>query len=234
LRRIVGALFVLVLAVSLVLVPASVSAASGIGDDCTYDKVKWEDNENSWILYLQHWGKTPLSAMSRLAGLCSPNALCKDVCNASGLCKGTRITGCDIPTCENACCCAGSESIGCCLDDEVCESCLERPPGGCCCCWGISLCFANKSWSAGDIGVHARINNEHPNHFGNSAAVGELANVGNPTWNSQHPNHFAFVTGDNANRGGDWGVSGCQHAECVSETWCLQMNCLSQDWHCAP
>ena len=195
-RRIVGGLFVLMLAVSLVLMPAPVSA--GFGDDCTYDTVKWEDNPDSWFLYLQNWGKTPLSAMSRLAGLAYPDML-HDACNASGNCPSSRVTGCDIPTCENACCCAGSESIGCCLGTEVCEDCLERAPGGCCCCWGISLCFANKSWAACDISDHPRVNNEHPNHFGNS-------------------------TGGAGNYGGDWGISGCQHTECISETWCLQDN----------
>lgn len=200
-RRIIGALFVLVLAVSLVLIPASVSA--GLGSDCTYDEgpdeIKWSGNEISQVLYLQHWGKTPLSAMSRLAGLAYPDALHQDACNASGLCNVSRITGCDVPTCENACCSAGSDSAGYCVDDEVCEGCLQRAPGGCCCCWGISLCFAGKSWGGADIGVHPRISNEHPNHFGNSA-------------------------GGSENYGGDWGISGCQHADCVAETWCLQDN----------
>lgn len=195
--KIIGVLFTLVLAMSLMLMPSPVSA--GIGDACTYDTVKWEDNEISWGMYLQHWGRTPLSAMSRLAGLCGPDALCPEVCNASGLCPGTRITGCDIPTCGGGCCCSGSQSIGCCVDDEVCESCLERVPGGCCCCWGISLCFANKSWAGSDISAHPRVNNEHPNHFGNS-------------------------TGGSGNSGGDWGISGCLHTECVAGTWCLADN----------
>ena len=195
--KVIGVLFALVLAMSLTLMPSPVSA--GIGDACTYDTVKWEDNEISWYLYLQHWGRTPLTAMSRLAGLCGPDALCPDVCNVSGTCNSQRITGCDIASCENACCCTGSESLGCCADDEVCENCLERAPGGCSGCWGISLCFANKSWAGSDIDAHPRVNNEHPNHFGNS-------------------------TGGSGNSGGDWGISGCQHTECVADTWCLADN----------
>ena len=66
-RRILGTLVALVVAVSLVLIPATVSADLG---KCTgWDKVKWENNQNSWKIYLQHWGRTPTSAMSRLAGL---------------------------------------------------------------------------------------------------------------------------------------------------------------------
>ena len=221
-RKIVGGLFVFMLAVSLVLIPSPVSA--GIGDDCTWGPVKWEENENSWVLYLQHWGRTPVTAMSRLAGLAYPDALNQDVCNASDRCNSTRITGCDIQLCEGGCC-SCNQDIGClaCCDDpvecalseaaEACttlgmleEDCLGVQSGcgsaaSCCGCWGKSLCFANKSWAGGDISPHPRWNNEHPNHFGNSAGAAE-------------------------NWGGDWGTSGSTHTECVAQCWALQDNIL--------
>lgn len=218
-RKIVGSLFVFMLAVSLVLVPSPVSA--GLGDDCTWDPVKWEDNENSVVLYLQHWGRTPVTAMSRLAGLAYPDML-HDNCNLSGLCPGSRVTGCDIPSCEGGCCSCNEEQ-GClaCCDDPVecelsqaatacpalgmsdgeCQAATGYKTAHCCCCWGISLCFANKSWGGGDISPHPRWNNEHPNHFGNSAGGAE-------------------------NWGGDWGTTGSTHTECVAHCWALQDNLL--------
>ena len=174
--KFIGVLFTLVLAMSLMLMPSPVSA--GIGDACTYDTVKWEDNEISWYLYLQHWGRTPITAMSRLAGLCGPDSLCQEACNVSGTCNTAKVTGCDIG-----------------LD----ETNLEIAEGGRSKCWGTSLAFANKSWAGSDIDAHPRVNNEHPNHFGNS-------------------------TGGSGNSGGDWGISGCQHTECTAETWCLADN----------
>ena len=62
--KIIGILFALVLAASLVLVPAAVFAQdeckSGCDNDdvyeglhnCEWDNVKWHSNENSWHLYL--------------------------------------------------------------------------------------------------------------------------------------------------------------------------------------
>ena len=78
--KIVGTLFV-VLAISLLMFPASVFAS--FGEDCTYDTVKWEENPDSWYLYIQNWGRTPISAMSRLAGLAVPSIL-HDACNRTG------------------------------------------------------------------------------------------------------------------------------------------------------
>lgn len=211
--RVFGGLFAIVLAVSLVLIPAApASAAEGYGGlaNCEWDTVKWQDNENSWHLYLQHWGRTPVTAMSRLAGLCGPNVMCGDS------------FGLDCPTDPNTCTMGGcahcrvteegflagcSDPLGCAdsLSDVACSAlamaegdCPEGTLYGCakcCCCWGISLAFANKSWAACDISDHPRVNNDHPNHYGSIN-----------------------------NYGGDWGVSGCAHTECVAQTWCLTDN----------
>jgi hypothetical protein len=159
--RIVGTLFI-VLVVTLMLIPAP--AFASLGEDCSYDAVKWEDNPDSYFLYLQNWGKTPISAMSRLAGLAHPDVL-HDFCNQSGSCSADRATGCDVPSCEGGCCCAGSNSSGCCVEGEVCKDCITKPTGNCCCCWGISLCFANKGWGSCEISMHPRVNNDHPNHM---------------------------------------------------------------------
>ena len=211
-RRIVGSLFVLMLAVSLVLVPSPVSA--GLGDDCTWDPVKWEDNEISWNLYLMHWGRTPITAMSRLAGLCGPNVMCSDSFGVScpkdpnactmGGCAGCRVTqegflaGCSDPVgCEASKSGDACSALG--MEDESCPADAMYGCAKCAACWGISLAFANKSWAGDDIGNHPRINNDHPNHFGNSEGGG-------------------------ANYGGDWGLSGCAHTDCISQTWCLQDN----------
>ena len=123
-KKVFGMLFVLVLAVSLVLVPAAVLAESppSMASDCVYDTVKWQDNDLSYNMYILHWGKTPLNAMSRLAGLChSPLNPYPELCPPTGSCNG-------------GCCCTGSESIGCCAEDVACEACSTE--GLCCCCWG--------------------------------------------------------------------------------------------------
>ena len=64
-----GILFVLMLVVSLVLMPAAVFAADVDGYDglanCQWDPVKWEGNENSWNLYIKHWGRTPSRSPER-------------------------------------------------------------------------------------------------------------------------------------------------------------------------
>ncbi len=160
-RKIAGTLFIL-LAVSLVLIPSP--AFASLGENCTYDdEIKWWDNPDSRFLYLDHWGQTPLTAMSRLAGLAYPDIL-HDKCNQSGSCPGTRATGCDVPTCEGACTCTGSDSSGCCLEDEFCEDCLPKPDV-CGYCWGTSLSFANKGWGSSDISTLPRLNDEHPNHM---------------------------------------------------------------------
>ncbi|MGD0354373.1 MAG: hypothetical protein ABSB31_02880 [Dehalococcoidia bacterium] len=162
-RRILGTLVALVVAISFVLIPATVSADLG---KCTgWDKVKWEDNPTSWNLYLQHWGRTPVTAMSTLAGLCGPGKLC---------------VVCDISKCAAP---AGNSSTD---NVSVCTS-------G---CWGKSVNFANKSWAPAELGSNPLVVDSNLNHG---------------------------VTA----QGGDWGITGCQHPECVSSTWCLQNNLLS-------
>ena len=223
-RRIFGTLVALVLALSLVLIPATVSADLG---KCTgWDKVKWENNPNSWKLYLQHWGRTPTSAMSRLAGLCGPDKLCAGVCNTSACPKPT---GCDINMCLGGCsnCNTEAGTLGsACTDSQKClnpavaptslplDDCPLNCPANastagigtskCSGCWGKSLSFANKSWGAGDIGTRANINNSHMNHRGTSP-------IG----------------------GGDWGLTGSPHPECVAQTWALQNNLLAKCKACS-
>jgi hypothetical protein len=118
-KRIIGGLFVLLIAVAL-LVPAPVAAS--LAEDCTFDgPVKWEDNPDSWFLYLQNWGRTPVNSMSRLAGLavtsisqekctsaiCGSEATCPE-CGGGGFCWGSSLcfankgwAGCDISPAPN-------------------------------------------------------------------------------------------------------------------------------------
>ena len=294
-RKVIGAVFVMVLAVSLVLVSSPVlagdpdacpepcldelvekaapcdttgtcagpcacdcptacelgSCAGGGFPVCEWNPVKWWDNENSRRLYLCHWGRTPVTAMSRLAGLCGPPNICKtaalmepgipldpvlsdcalgsgryvtddpNMCTMGG-CAHCRVTqegflaGCsEMLNCTDS---LSDSACGClCMDAED-PACPEEPIAEpycakCGMCWGVSLAFANKSWAACDaqylnLGEIPRINNEHPNHFGNSC-------------------------GGACNWGGDWGISGCNHTECVARTWCLQDNLCATcgpDW----
>jgi hypothetical protein len=219
-RRIIGTLVALVVAVSLVLIPAATVSAD-LGKCTGWDKVKWENNQNSWKLYLQHWGRTPTSALSRLAGLCGPDKLCKGVCNTS---NSPRPTGGDLNQCLGGCSNsntqAGSLGTACTtaqnnldpataptslpLDDcpLKCPSTTTTAGLGtskCSGCWGKSLAFANKSWSAADIGTRANIGNNQMNHYG---------------------------TGPKG--GGDWGITGSPHPECVAQTWALQNNLLAK------
>jgi hypothetical protein len=219
-RRIIGTLVALVVAVSLVLIPAATVSAD-LGKCTGWDKVKWENNQNSWKLYLQHWGRTPTSALSHLAGLCGPDKLCSGVCNTS---KCPKPTGCDINQCIGGCsnCNTEAGSLGtACTDSQKCLNPATKPTSlplddcplncpantttaglgtsKCSGCWGKSLSFAGKSWSAADIGTRANIGNTQMNHRGTSS-------VG----------------------GGDWGITGCMHPECVSQTWCLQNNLLAK------
>jgi len=226
-RRIFGTLVALVLALSLVLIPAVVSADLG---KCTgWDKVKWENNQNSWKIYLEHWGRTPTSAMTRLAGLCGPDKLCPGVCNTSACPKPT---GCEVNQCLGGCATCNTQvgSLGTACTTE--NNCLApaTPPTSlylagecgvgagkcpanattagnglskCSGCWGKSLAMAGKSWGAADIGTRANINNSHMNHRGTSS-------IG----------------------GGDWGITACPHPECVSNTWCLQNNLLAKCKSC--
>lgn len=218
-RRIFGTFIALAVVVSLVLIPATVSADLG---KCTgWDPVKWENNQNSWKLYLQHWGRTPTSALSRLAGLCGPDMLCGGVCNTS---KCPQPTGCDINQCLGGCsnCNTQAGTLGsACTDSQKCLNPATKPTSlplddcplncpantttagsgqsKCSGCWGKSLSFAGKSWAIADLGSFSLVNNNMMNH-------GAYAGGG---------------------QGGDWGVTGCMHPECVSQTWCLQNNLLS-------
>ena len=210
-RKVAGILFVVVLAMSLMLLPAPAFAADLAGT-CDFDQVKWEDNPDSCFLYLNNWGKTPITAMSRLAGLAYPNVLigeCVQLYADPGSCYGNC-----------ACCNDEAGSQGCCTDPGNCEDAnlcpggeCEIPPADpsgcsadavvkdahCAACWGVSLAFAGKSWAGCDLSPHPRLNQVHPNHFGNS-------NLGNSA------------------DGGDWGNTGCPHSECASCTWCATDN----------
>jgi len=211
-----GVAFALMLAVCLVLLPSPVSA--GLGDDCTWDPegkgIKWSENENSWNIYLKHWGRTPIQAMSRLAGLSGPNIGTYIDCRSIGVndcwpqgCPGCRkveegyLAGCDDPVA----CDESKADLACAaLGDEIQPECPEQAiykNASCAACWGVSLSFANKAWSGGDIGDHPRIDNDHPAHYGTGAGAA-------------------------SNYGGDWGLSGCPHTECTTQTWCLQENLL--------
>ena len=215
-RRILGAAFALMMAVSLVLLPSPVSA--GLGDDCTWDLtelkgIKWMENEQSWNLYLRHWGRTPIQAMTRLAGLSGPNIGTYINCRAIGVnecwpegCPGCRknqsgyLAGCDDPVnCDESKAAEACPALMAADPEPDCYDKATYKDASCCCCWGVSLSFANKSWAGCDIGDHPRVNNDHPAHFGNSE-------------------------GGAANYGGDWGNSGCPHTECITQTWCLQDN----------
>lgn len=175
---------------------------------------KWFENEPSYFLYLQNWGRTPIQAMSRLAGLCGPEVLCQQLgtncppsdCGAFAGCPACRVEEQGATaTCDDPVKCDLSRS------DVACKVTAQTPPEcpgervldehltTCCCCWGVSLAFANKSWAGCTISTHPRVNDQHPNHFGTSDCYG-------------------------GNKGGDWGVSGCPHTECCSLTWCLQDN----------
>jgi hypothetical protein len=231
--KIVSTLFALVLAVSLVLLPAAVWAADGYNGlaKCEWDPLKWEANVNSWHLYLQHWGRTPIQAMSRLSGLCGPNTLCEDAFGTNcptdaGAPTNSCLGGCPacreveqgaLATCSDIAACTGSlDTISCPATSQTSGSvpCPETPviaayQPHCCCCWGVSLAFGNKSWAAADIGPQVSLNNNHLNHFGTAAK----ATDGNCASDGGH--------------GGDWGISGCPHTECCALTWCLQDNCLT-------
>ncbi|MBN2463605.1 MAG: hypothetical protein JXB43_08435 [Dehalococcoidia bacterium] len=228
--KIFGILFALVLAVSFTMPAATFAQDTYDGlDNCSWDTVKWQDNVNSWHLYLQHWGRTPIQAMSRLAGLCGPDTLCAQLGTSCQTPTKSRLYG-DPNACLGGCPACRTEEQGAlatCSDPVACEASLTSeacPATGqepyecptqpaykeatCCCCWGVSLAFANKSWSAATIGDHPRISDKHLNHKGVSDCYG-------------------------GNQGGDWGLSGCPHTECCSLTWCLQDNCLASG-NCAP
>jgi hypothetical protein len=230
--RIIGILLALVFAVSLVLPTVALAADptyAGLAN-CAWDPVKWEGNPNSWGLYLQHWGRTPIQAMTRLSGLCGPKALCADLgtnCPAINACLG----GCPacrdvepgaLATCSSAADCTASLTASAC--DATGQTAYSCPPTSvvtdvpvldlphCGFCWGVSLALAEKSWAGADIGgatsTNASLNNNHPNHLGTSC-------------DNANPNH-----------GGDWGVTGAPHTECCALTWALQDNCFGYEGSC--
>jgi hypothetical protein len=232
--RILGIVLSLVLTLALVLPTVVLAQDEYAGlSKCAWDKVKWQDNENSWVLYLQHWGRTPIQAMSRLRGLCGPKTLCAQLgtnCPKAGpgiyQDPNSCLGGCPacrteepgaLATCSDpASCNASLSSVSCPATGQAESTCpatpvVEKFLPTCGFCWGISLAFAGKSWAAADIGNHPRINNIHPNHMGTSDCSG-------------------------GNHGGDWGVTGAPHTECCSLTWALQDNCFGQPYgdKCAP
>ena len=214
-RKILGAVFGLMIVFTMVLLPAAVLAVDGEAGlpKCEWDTVKWEENQNSWNLYIMHWGRTPITAMSRLAGLAGPNiggapVNCQKSANTQNCwqsgcaaCRGEEsgfLAGCSDPDS-----CTKSQSpVSCPAVGMKAGDCPDAPiykTAKCCCCWGISLAFAGKSWAGADIGTHPRVNNIHPNHYG-------------------------LESGGASNRGGDWGLTGAPHTECIAQTWALQDN----------
>jgi hypothetical protein len=233
--KIVGILFALVLTVALVMPAAAFAEDTYAGlANCAWDKVKWQDNENSWHLYLQHWGRTPIQAMTRLSGLCAPATLCAQLGTNCPTPEKSRLYG-DPNACFVGCPACRTTDQGAfatCSDPAACEASLttescpatgqvestcpanpviEQFQATCGFCWGVSLAFASKSWAAATIGTHPRINDEHLNHKGVTECYG-------------------------GNKGGDWGISGSPHTECCALTWALQDNCFVQPYgdKCAP
>ena len=165
--------------------------------------------------------------MSRLAGLCGPDVICGETyglnCNSETL-LGCYRAGCSscrvdeagaLAICDDPLACDRSQAGSACsaLAVDAPAECPSEPfvrGAPCCCCWGVSLSFANKGWAGCDISTHPRLNNEHPNHFGNSVGGAE-------------------------NYGGDWGITGSPHTECVSQCWALQDNmCWTNRSGCSP
>jgi hypothetical protein len=232
--RIVGIVLAIVLAVSLVLPMVAMAQDEYAGlSQCAWDPVKWQDNEISWSIYLQHWGRTPIQAMTRLEGLCGPKTLCAALgtnCPQAGpgiyqdpnACLGgcpacrTQEPGA-LATCSDPTACSASlSSVSCPATGQAESTCpstpiVEKFQPTCGFCWGISLALAEKSWAGADIGNAPRINNQHPNHFGTGACTG-------------------------GGHGGDWGITGAPHTECCALTWALQDNCLGKPYsdQCAP
>jgi hypothetical protein len=158
-RKIAAVLFS-VLALSLVLIPAPVLAVS-LDKDCTFDTVKWENNPLSKRLYLDNWGKTPVIAMSRLAGGAYPGILTNCTIMA------------DVGECYGACAaCTSSSTDPICKDVKSCSIKTIAGKAYCAKCWGVSMAFANKSWggkaTTNFIVSKASNLDTHPNHRGNS------------------------------------------------------------------
>ena len=151
-RKIAGILFA-VLAVSLVLLPGPVFAAGSLDKDCSFDSVKWESNKDSCFLYLDNWGKTPITAMSRLAGGAYPAALTGCVLAPNpGSCYGTcascndqfgNLAGCTDPkACKASQECPGVGNCNLPAPEAAQANCNAKAIVGyahCSKCWGVSL-----------------------------------------------------------------------------------------------
>jgi len=183
-KKLFGILFVVMTVVGLLAIPAAVSAGA-LATDCTFDKIKWQDNPNSWYLYLNNWGRTPPNAMSRLAGL--------------------QITAFN-PSSVNKACSAATVS--------TCSDCAKNGY-----VWGVSSCFASKSWAGADISTKPNLNNDQPNHRGSAACVVAVSGKGE-TCGSLYCANGPCKTAS----GGDWGVSGCAHPQCAADNWCFTSN----------
>ncbi len=186
-KRFFGMLFVVMTVVTLLAIPAAVSAGA-LATDCTFDKVKWQDNPNSWYLYLNNWGKTPPNAMSRLAGL---QMTTFNPSSANKSC-GTATTA----TCSD---CAKTGYV-----------------------WGVSSCFANKSWAGADISNKPRLDNNQPNHRGSATCVTTVSGKGEPCGSLFCANGPCKTAS-----GGDWGISGCAHPQCAADNWCFTNNLIT-------
>jgi hypothetical protein len=224
-RKIAGLMFA-VLALSLVLFPATVFAGS-LDKDCSWEKVKWEENANSCFLYLDNWGKTPITAMSRLAGGAYPKVLT----------GGGTLTA-NPGSCFGSCASCNDQAgnLGGCTDPKACKASTECPGTGACvvptyaekpttcnvkavvgyahCAkfWGVSLAFANKSWAGKSTG---------------DFLVSRVSNI------DTHPNHRGTSDRRSAGGGGDWGMTGAPHSECKADIWALQCN-LDKNSACIP
>lgn len=204
-KKIAGLLGIL-LALSVLVMPAQVFAGS-LAQDCSWAKVKWDDNPDSCRLYLNNWGKTPLTAMSRLAGLTLPIsrsavAGCEGNCAACNDETGNMAACTDPDNCSDVAECPAIAECGPVLGQAIGDSCNANAIYGqahCCCHWGISLAFANKGWAGSDASRSRIIGNDHPLFRGTSERR-------------------------NPSGGGDWGMTGCAHTECAADIWCLPCN----------
>jgi hypothetical protein len=200
----------IMLAVSFLLLPASVFAGA-LAKDCKWETVKWEDNPVSCRLYLDNWGKTPMDAMTRLAGLQLPN---KDVvigCNAAD-CKSCNDQVGNLAACSDPAACKNSTecpaATTCQVSDK--ETCYAKAVYGqahCAIYWGVSLAMAGKDMSGTATpatttsALYARVS-LNPLLFRTAAGGGRNDPTG----------------------GGFWGQTGCAHTECKADDWCLTCN----------
>jgi hypothetical protein len=201
-RKIAGLLGIL-LVLSLLVMPAQVFAGS-LAQDCSWEKVKWDDNPDSCRLYLNNWGKTPLTAMSRLAGITLPvtTSACEGNCVTCNDETGNMAACTDPDNCADVTECPAIAECGPVLGQAIGDTCNASAIYGqahCCCQWGISLAFANKSWSGSDASGSPILGNDHPLFRGNSERRSSAG-------------------------GGDWGMTGCAHTECKADIWCLPCN----------